>query len=362
MEPVTVAPVIVAAVQAAPVLLDRDATIGKVVALAEKAAAEAPAWWHSPRRSCPAIRTGCGGPGRGTPTPPRCTPGSCDQAVVAGSAGHRAARRDRPAAADLAVGRRRRARRRRLHHLQLAAALRPGRVARRPGTASSCPPAASGWSGGWATGRRSRSSTPASAGSAGSSAGRTTCRWPGPPLRPGRRRLPGPHLGQLGRLGADPAAHRPGGPDLRDRRHLLHRAADLPADLPGRAALYGGPDDWLSRGNTAIVGPDGEVLAGPLVGEEGILCAEIDRRGPEPAASSSTRSATTAAATCSGWLSIPLRRRPSRSLAGTARPRRDAAGCRQAPARCADDHAPGGRGPGELRADGPRRDHRPRRG
>jgi nitrilase len=65
------------------------------------------------------------------------------------------------------------------------------------------------------------------------------------------------------------------------------RAADLPADLPGRAALYHDPaggdgggdrDDWLSRGNSAIIGPGGEVLAGPLVGEEGILYAEIDAR------------------------------------------------------------------------------------
>jgi nitrilase len=62
------------------------------------------------------------------------------------------------------------------------------------------------------------------------------------------------------------------------------RAADLPADLPGRAALYGHAgnggdrDDWLSRGNSAIIGPGGEVLAGPLVGEEGILYAEIDAR------------------------------------------------------------------------------------
>jgi hypothetical protein len=38
MEPVTGAPVVVAAVQAAPVLLDREATMDKVVALAEKAA------------------------------------------------------------------------------------------------------------------------------------------------------------------------------------------------------------------------------------------------------------------------------------------------------------------------------------
>jgi len=54
------------------------------------------------------------------------------------------------------------------------------------------------------------------------------------------------------------------------------RAADLPAGLPGREDLYGGPDDWLSHGNSAIIGPDGEVLAGPLVGEEGVLLAEID--------------------------------------------------------------------------------------
>jgi nitrilase len=54
------------------------------------------------------------------------------------------------------------------------------------------------------------------------------------------------------------------------------RATDLPADLPGRDGLYGGADDWLSRGNSAIVGPEGEVLAGPLVGEHGVLYAEID--------------------------------------------------------------------------------------
>jgi nitrilase len=54
------------------------------------------------------------------------------------------------------------------------------------------------------------------------------------------------------------------------------RATDLPGDLPGRADLYGGAEDWLSRGNSAIVGPDGEILAGPLTGEDGIVYAEID--------------------------------------------------------------------------------------
>ena len=54
------------------------------------------------------------------------------------------------------------------------------------------------------------------------------------------------------------------------------RGSDVPADLPGRDEIYGGDDDWMSRGNTMIVDPYGDVLAGPLVGEPGILYAEID--------------------------------------------------------------------------------------
>jgi nitrilase len=54
------------------------------------------------------------------------------------------------------------------------------------------------------------------------------------------------------------------------------RGSDVPNDIPGRDAIYGGEDDWLSAGNTCIVGPDGALLAGPLVGEQGILYAEID--------------------------------------------------------------------------------------
>jgi nitrilase len=54
------------------------------------------------------------------------------------------------------------------------------------------------------------------------------------------------------------------------------RGTDIPAELPGRDDLYGGDDDWLSRGNTTIVGPDGNIIAGPLIEREGILYAEID--------------------------------------------------------------------------------------
>ncbi|MGZ4725651.1 MAG: carbon-nitrogen hydrolase family protein [Ilumatobacteraceae bacterium] len=54
------------------------------------------------------------------------------------------------------------------------------------------------------------------------------------------------------------------------------RGSDVPRDLPGAAEMYGGDDDWMSRGNTVIVGPDGSVVAGPLVGEAGMLVATLD--------------------------------------------------------------------------------------
>jgi nitrilase len=54
------------------------------------------------------------------------------------------------------------------------------------------------------------------------------------------------------------------------------RATDIAADVPGRDELWGGHDDVLSRGNTTIVAPSGDVIAGPLVGEEGMLLADLD--------------------------------------------------------------------------------------
>jgi nitrilase len=48
-----------------------------------------------------------------------------------------------------------------------------------------------------------------------------------------------------------------------------------PADFEGREELAGQPT-VLSRGGSAIISPLGQVLAGPLFGEEGILTAELD--------------------------------------------------------------------------------------
>jgi len=56
------------------------------------------------------------------------------------------------------------------------------------------------------------------------------------------------------------------------------RADDLPADLVGRdAMLADAPDGVLQSGGSRIVAPDGTELAALLVPEEGLVCADLDR-------------------------------------------------------------------------------------
>jgi nitrilase len=52
--------------------------------------------------------------------------------------------------------------------------------------------------------------------------------------------------------------------------------AHIPSDIPGRDEIYGGEEDVLSQGNSAIVGPSGRILAGPLIGSAGIVYADLD--------------------------------------------------------------------------------------
>ena len=54
------------------------------------------------------------------------------------------------------------------------------------------------------------------------------------------------------------------------------RGSDVPRDLPDADSLYGGDEDWMSKGNTTIVAPGGEILAGPLVGTTGVLVETLD--------------------------------------------------------------------------------------
>ena len=56
----------------------------------------------------------------------------------------------------------------------------------------------------------------------------------------------------------------------------LMRGSDVPPTIPGREDLYGGDEDWMSRGYSAIVDYEGKVIAGPLLETEGIVTADID--------------------------------------------------------------------------------------
>lgn len=56
------------------------------------------------------------------------------------------------------------------------------------------------------------------------------------------------------------------------------RGSDVPRDLSGADDLYGDEDDLMSFGNTAIVAPGGELIAGPLIGEAETLTADLDLR------------------------------------------------------------------------------------
>ena len=54
------------------------------------------------------------------------------------------------------------------------------------------------------------------------------------------------------------------------------RGCDVQRDLPDADVLYCDDDDLMSRGNSSIVAPGGEVIAGPLIGSAGVVTATLD--------------------------------------------------------------------------------------
>ncbi|MEX0801205.1 MAG: carbon-nitrogen hydrolase family protein [Dehalococcoidia bacterium] len=55
------------------------------------------------------------------------------------------------------------------------------------------------------------------------------------------------------------------------------RKSDIAAKAEAVLPFYKGRRDWINVGDSAIVDPDGEFVAGPLRMEEGILYAEVER-------------------------------------------------------------------------------------
>lgn len=56
----------------------------------------------------------------------------------------------------------------------------------------------------------------------------------------------------------------------------LLRVRDLPPELPVGAELVTEPGRLLLEGGSAVIGPDGSYVAGPLFGEEGLVVADCD--------------------------------------------------------------------------------------
>ena len=54
------------------------------------------------------------------------------------------------------------------------------------------------------------------------------------------------------------------------------RNRDLPEHFPDRERLYPESEDWINPGDSVVVAPGGEIVAGPLHDEQGILYADLD--------------------------------------------------------------------------------------
>ena len=54
------------------------------------------------------------------------------------------------------------------------------------------------------------------------------------------------------------------------------KASDIPGDFPEKSALYPDADEWVNPGDSVVIAPGGEIVAGPMNKEAGILYHELD--------------------------------------------------------------------------------------
>jgi len=59
---------------------------------------------------------------------------------------------------------------------------------------------------------------------------------------------------------------------------IAMRKQDIPDRFEFKAKYYSEVGEWINKGDSAVVSPDGKLVAGPLNAEEGILYAELDPR------------------------------------------------------------------------------------
>jgi nitrilase len=54
------------------------------------------------------------------------------------------------------------------------------------------------------------------------------------------------------------------------------KVGDIPDDFPSKKTLYPDPEAWVNPGDSVVIAPGGEIVAGPMRNEQGILYADID--------------------------------------------------------------------------------------
>lgn len=57
----------------------------------------------------------------------------------------------------------------------------------------------------------------------------------------------------------------------------LMQGSDIPADFPDKENLYPDANEWVNPGDSIVIAPGGEIVAGPKRKEAGILYCDIDR-------------------------------------------------------------------------------------
>ena len=57
----------------------------------------------------------------------------------------------------------------------------------------------------------------------------------------------------------------------------LMKGSDIPEDFPEKETLYPDAEEWINPGDSVVIAPGGEIVAGPMNKEAGILYYDIDR-------------------------------------------------------------------------------------
>ena len=57
----------------------------------------------------------------------------------------------------------------------------------------------------------------------------------------------------------------------------LMKGSDIPEDFPEKETLYPNAEEWVNPGDSVVIAPGGEIVAGPMNKEAGILYYDIDR-------------------------------------------------------------------------------------